>query len=161
MATVTIPARDGTRVDIDDNNGEPPKSGGIKDVYFTPDKKYAVAFFRKKIDIDAEDRLIKIVGAYRRQIFEHLGGSYFKTVLCWPERIVDYGGKTGIVVPRYDQRFYFPVSPKDPGEGLGGLEKEGKWFTSAKNLNRFVPPGQKGDLRGFLAVCLTLSRGVR
>ena len=34
---------------VDDGS---PKQGGVKDVYFSPDRKYVVAFFRETLDFD-------------------------------------------------------------------------------------------------------------
>jgi serine/threonine protein kinase len=84
------------------------------------------------------------------------GGEYWKNLFRWPERIVEYENKTGIVVPIYQPNFFFP-----PNTTLEGAEKEGKWFTSAKNFNRFVPEGEKGSLLSYLRICINLSRAVR
>ena len=39
---------------IDDGN---PKQGGIKDVYFSPDRKYVIAFFRETLDFNQKERI--------------------------------------------------------------------------------------------------------
>ena len=47
MALITLTAKDGSRVDFENKIiGQ----GGMKDVYFAPDKSYVVAFFRDKQD---------------------------------------------------------------------------------------------------------------
>ncbi len=52
--TIKIKAADGTDVEfVNDMIGQ----GGMKDVYFSPDKSYVVAFFRDKQDALAKDRL--------------------------------------------------------------------------------------------------------
>ena len=38
------------------DNGEPMR-GGVKDVYFSPDRKYVVAIFRDKLDSNQKERL--------------------------------------------------------------------------------------------------------
>jgi hypothetical protein len=43
--------------------------GGMKDVYFSPDKSYVVGFFRDKQDANSKDRLLNIVGVFRDRIF--------------------------------------------------------------------------------------------
>ncbi|MDR1920637.1 MAG: kinase, partial [Candidatus Adiutrix sp.] len=96
------------------------------------------------------------MGQYRRGIFEQFGAEYWRELFCWPERIVEYDGKTGLVAPIYPPRFFF-----GPSTALAGAEKDGKWFSSAKNFNRFVPPEEKGNLLGYLRICLNLSRAVR
>lgn len=149
---VRTKAKDGSTVEFIYSD---PKQGGMKDVYFAPDKSYVVAFFRNKLDHAGLERIEKIVGTYRKNIFQQEGGDYWKNVFCWPEKIVEYEGKIGIVVPAYRKCFFF-------GPGMfEGAEKEGKWFASPKNFNRFVPEDEKGDLAKFLRICLMLSRGVR
>ena len=55
--TIKLKASDGSDVEfVDDIIG----SGGMKDVYFSPDKSYVVAFFRDKQDSNAKDRLDNI-----------------------------------------------------------------------------------------------------
>ena len=68
----------------------------MKDVYFSPDKSYVVAFFRDKQDFNAKDRLQNITGKYRENIFNQAGGEYWKDLYCWPTKIVEYNGKLGI-----------------------------------------------------------------
>ena len=145
-------AKDGSKVEFIYKD---PAQGAIKDVYFAPDKSYVVAFFRKPLDPAGRERVEKIVGQYRSSIFDQAGGEYWKDIFCWPEKIVEYDGKTGIVVPAYRKEFFFGAG------ALSGAEKEGKWFASAKNFNRFVPPEEKGSFTNFLHICLLLSRGVR
>ena len=149
---VTTRANDGSTVEFIYKD---PMQGGVKDCYWTTDKSAVVAFYRNKLDYAGKDRIEKLVGQYRDGIFNQTGGSYWKDVFCWPEKIVEHDGRTGIVVPAYDKRFFFEADP------LKGTEKDGKWFASAKNFNRFVPPSERGELRTFLRICLQLSRGVR
>ncbi|MDR1037187.1 MAG: kinase [Deltaproteobacteria bacterium] len=132
-----------------------PKQGSVKDVYFSPDKKYVVAFYRKDKEVDRE-KLDRLVGNYRRNICEKAGGEYFRDVFRWPQRIVEHNGQTGIVVPFYDKKFFFP-----DGSPLEGCEKEGYWFTSPKNFNRTVPKGERGNLKSYLQICASLSRAVK
>lgn len=145
-------AKDGSNIEF---VYKEPKSGSMKDVFFSPDKSYIVAFFKKPLDMQGQERVEKLVNQYRERIFLQKGGDYWKDIFCWPEKIVEYDGKTGIVVPAYQPHFFFNGGPLD------GAEKEGKWFTSAKNFNRFVPPEEKGQLTTYLRICLLLSRGVR
>ena len=153
MTLVKVNAKDGTPVEFIQKD---PMQGGMKDVYWHPQKKYVVAFFRKPMDFRGKERLEKLVGQYRKGIYEQAGGEYWKKVFCWPERVVEHEGLTGLVVPKYDECYFF-----SKGTTLEGAEKEGKWFASAKNFNRFVPQEEKGDLIGYMRVCLNLARGVR
>lgn len=153
MTHVKINAKDGSPVEFIKKD---PKQGGMKDVYFAPDKKYVVAFFRNKLDVNGLERLEKLVGQYHKGIFGQAGGDYWKDLYCWPNKIVEHEGLTGIVVPTYQSQYFFGQATS-----LAGGEKEGKWFASAKNFNRFVPPEEKGTLLGYLQICLKLSRAVR
>ena len=48
--------------------------GGMKDVKFSPDGDYVVAFFREKADPATRERLEMITGQYRERIFNQEGG---------------------------------------------------------------------------------------
>ena len=123
MGTITLTATDGSTVQfIDESIG----SGAMKDVYFSPDKSYVVGFFRKPLDVQGKERLDNITGMYRKQIFGQVGGDYWKNLFCWPEKLVEWNGKIGVVCPTYQAHFFF-----DSGK-FKGKEKEGKWFASAK-----------------------------
>ncbi len=45
--------------------------------------------------------------------------------------------------------------------GIKGREKEGKWFASANNQNKFLDPRERGNTLNYLKVCLLLTRAVR
>lgn len=149
---VKVTAKDGSPVEFVYKN---PMQGGVKDVYFSPDKSYVVAFFRNPLDAAGKERTEKIVGTYRERIFNQNGGEFWKKCFCWPEKILEYQGKTGIVVPAYQKCFFFKSG------NLAGAEKEGKWFASPKNFNRFVPPDEKGSLISYLRICIKLSQATR
>lgn len=153
MSLIHAVAEDGTVIQF---IYDEPRQGAMKDVYFAPDRSYVVAFFRDKLSDLGYERLSRLIGIYRQGIFEQAGGDYWRNLFCWPEKIVRHDGMVGLVMPAYLPHFFF-----DPKGELSGAEKEGKWFTSAKNLNLFVPPDEKGSLTGYLRVCLNLSRAVR
>ena len=153
MSIVTVKAVDGSEVAYVHKD---PMQGGLKDVYFTTDKRSVVAFYRKPLDSTGVFRLDKLVTVYRDGIFNLKGGDFWRERFCWPEKMIKDGDKVGLVVPAYQKRFFFADNTN-----LGGAEKEGKWFASAKNFNRFVPKEDKGNLLGYLNICLNLSRAVR
>lgn len=62
---VTLKASDGSTVEFYD---EIKAQGGVKDVYFSTDKTYVVAFYRKQINANDKARLENIVGVYRAKI---------------------------------------------------------------------------------------------
>lgn len=130
-------------------------SGAMKDVYFSPDKKYVAAFFRSKLDFNSRDRLENITGIYRDKIFNNEYRQFWEKLFCWPYAILDWEGRTGLVSPAYEKDFFFS------GKTFTGKEKEGKWFASAKLRNRFLPPEEKGDWLKSLQMCLNIARAVR
>lgn len=157
--TIKINALDGSSVEfVDEMIG----SGGMKDVYFSPDKSYVVAFFRDKQDYNAKDRLQNITGKYRENIFNQTGGEYWKDLYCWPTKIVEHNGKLGIVCPTYQNQFFFKKgSINNDFLGIKGKEKEGKWYASAKNQNKFLAPEEKGDWFKYFQICIRISRAVK
>ncbi len=81
--------------------------GGMKDVYFSPDKTYAVAFYRESLDSNSCERLKAIYGPYRKGIFENKGGKFGSDLFCWPKSIVRKGNLIGIVVPFFRAELLF------------------------------------------------------
>lgn len=59
---------------VDDGN---PKRGGVKDVYFDPNRKYVVAFFREPLDFNQKDRIKKIVTLYLDNIKKGNSDGYY------------------------------------------------------------------------------------
>ena len=159
MAILEVVSRKGIKIEwIDKVIG----AGTMKDVYFSPDKKYVVGFYREKLDATAKDRLNSIVGVYRDKIIKGLNGDYWEKLLCWPYDIVEYNGLTGVVVPVYQNHFFFKHgSVNNDMLGIKGKEKNGKWFASAKNQNRFLHNDEKGDLLSYLRISILLSRATK
>lgn len=150
--TISITASDGTTVQFVD---EVIGSGAMKDVYFSPDKKYVVGFFRNKQDVQSKDRLKNITEVYRDRIFNQAGGQYWENLFCWPTKMVEWEGKTGIVCPTYKSHFFFSSGP------FKGKEKEGKWFASAKLRNKFLPATEKGTWLTHFHMCIQIARAVK
>ena len=150
--TISITASDGTTVQFVD---EVIGSGAMKDVYFSPDKKYVVGFFRNKQDVQSKDRLKNITEVYRDRIFNQAGGQYWENLFCWPTKMVEWEGKTGIVCPTYKSHFFFSGGP------FKGKEKEGKWFASAKLRNKFLPATEKGTWLTHFHMCIHIARAVK
>lgn len=63
---VTLTATDGSTVEFYD---EIKAQGGVKDVYFSVDKTYVVAFYRKAINANDKARINDIVNIHRNRIF--------------------------------------------------------------------------------------------
>ena len=94
---ITLTANDGSIVEFYD---EIKAQGGVKDVYFSPDKTYVVAFYRKPINANDRERITNIVGIYRQRIFDTPEGNYWKNLFAWPTKMVEWNGKTGIIMPK-------------------------------------------------------------
>ena len=136
--------------------------GGMKDVMFAPDKSYVVAFFREPADPATRERLEMITGQYRERIFNQAGGDYLKNLYCWPTAVVEHEGKLGVVVPFYRECFFFQHGSRNNDMlGIKGKDKDGKWFASANNRNKFLDPQELGDWMMHLKVCIMLARAVR
>ena len=159
MPIVRLKAHDGSVVEFVDNMiGQ----GGVKDVFFSPDKSYVVAFFRAKPDFNDKDRLLNIVGKYRESIFDQPGGDYWKDLYCWPTKVVEHNGKIGVVCPTYQNHYFFKVgSVNNDILNIKGKEKDGKWFASAKNMNKYLAPVEKGDWLKYFQIAIKISRAVK
>ena len=152
--TIKTKAQDGSIVEFVESSTPP--SGAMKEIYFSPKKDYVVGFFKKRPNGEQIDRLKTIVGRYRKDIFENnVGGEFWKSLFCWPEKIVDYDGRIGIVVPAYASDFYFQQDPNRKGK-----EKEGKWFASAKLL-RLIDESERGNFFNYIRISLKLAQAIR
>ena len=151
--TKRIKALDGSPIEFVVKQDAP--AGAMKVVYFSPKKDYVVAFYKNKQNAQQRARLESIAGKYRHDIFTQIGGDYWKQLFCWPEKLVEWEGKLGIVVPAYAQDFFFKKDPKKIG-----LEKEGKWFASARLL-KAVADAERGNFFNYLRISLKLAQAVR
>ena len=164
MPTITIKSiLDKTKSYQYVDNGEPMR-GGMKDVYFSPDKSYVVAFYRSKLDYNAKERVQLIATKYKDDFFNKDGGDFWKTLYCWPYDVVEKDGLTGIVVPAYDKRFFFKKGYAN-NDILKGKEKEGKWFASAKfrvkTSKTKLDRTELGNWLSYFQVCVNIARGVK
>lgn len=147
------------------DNGEP-KQGGMKDVYFSPDKKYVVAFYRDKQDFNSKERLKRIVTQYFESFFvkDPVSGAFYKELYSWPTDVIEEGGRTGIIVPFYSRNFFFKKGYSN-NDLLKGGEKEGKWFASAKfrvaQSRSRLDVSELGNWLSYFQVCVNISRGVK
>lgn len=157
--TVRLNTADGQTVEFID---EVKASGGMKDVYFSPNRDYVVAFFREKTDAALRDRIGVITGNYRDRILNQTGGDYWKNVYRWPTGMVEHNGLLGVVVPFYEPNFFFTHGSRNNDMlGIKGRDKEGKWFASANNRAKFLDPRELGDWALHLKVCIQIARAVR
>lgn len=159
MAVIELSTFEGEKVECVD---QIIAQGAMKDVYFSPDKSYVIAFFRDRLDFCGRERLTSIVGIYRERIFESQGGEYWKDLFCWPTGIVERNGRLGVVAPAYKPHFFFAYgSVNNDMLGIKGKEKEGKWFASATNRSKFIAAQEKGNWLTHLQICLMISRAIR
>lgn len=152
LKKVTLTASDGSTVEFVDQIFS---NGAVKDAYWVVGKKEVVLFYRDKIDANTRQRLENIVGLYRDKIFNQPGGDYWEQQFCWPTKMVEWEGKTGLVCPAYNPKFFFPDG------SFKGKEKIGKWFASAKLFNRFLPPTEKGTWINYFNMLVKLARAVK
>ncbi len=129
--------------------------GGFKKVYFTPDRKSVVCFFKDgsaQIDPQRRARLQAIVGKFNPTL-DPKTGAYWEHSFCWPTAVVTKP-HLGVVAPTYAANFFFASGP------FKGKEKQATWFTSPK-LRRMLPPAEHGSWLGYLQVSIRLARAVR
>lgn len=145
------------------DNGEPMR-GGMKDVYFSPDKSYVVAIYRDVQDFNSKERLKRIATQYYDSFFNKEGGSYYKDLYSWPIDVIETDKKTGIIVPCYNSNFFFKKGYAT-NDLLQGKEKEGKWFASAKfraaASRSKLDPSELGNWLSYFQVCVNIARGVK
>ena len=149
---ITLTATDGSTVEFYD---EIKACGGVKDVNFSTDGTYVVGFYRKALSANDRQRIEDIVNVHRQRIFTpDAAGQYWENFFAWPTKIVEWNEKVGLVMPFYDKKFFFSgIDPRWPFR-KDGQEKNGKWFSSAKLYNSFVPDNQKGNFLTRLHMCL-------
>ncbi|MEJ7912881.1 MAG: kinase [Chitinophagaceae bacterium] len=145
------------------DTGEPMR-GGMKDVYFAPDRSYVVAFYRDKQDFNSRERLKKLVTQYYDNFFHREGGEYYKDLYCWPTDLVEAGDRIGLVVPTYNSSFFFKKGYAT-SDGIKGKEKQGLWFASGKFRNKGfalrLDESELGTWLGYFQVCIKIARGVK
>jgi serine/threonine protein kinase len=147
---------------VDDGN---PKVGGVKDVYFSPDKKYAVAFFRDFIDFNHKESIKKIVTLYHNNIKNGSSSDYFlDEIYRWPYDAVEKDGKWGVIVPFYNGKFFFKKGYSS-NETIKNGEKIGKWFTTPSFRHKQYPlsldSSELGDWLSYFQIAINISRGVK
>ncbi len=136
-----------------------PAEGGMKIVFFAPDKSYVVAFFKTPQDANAIDRLENLVGVYRERIFNQIGGDYWQSIYCWPTDIVnDSTHGIGLVVPAYPKQFFFAHDGSIP---LKGAEKIGSWFTTPDRRFGLLDQNETGDWLCYFNICRLLACGFK
>lgn len=156
---ITLTASNGEQVQFRD---EIIATGGMKDVYASPDKRYVVAFYRAQLDDAARQRLEMITGSYRERIFDNEQGAYWDQLYCWPTATVEHNGRIGVVAPFYRDHFFFEHgSFNNDMLKIQGKDKEGKWFASPNNQFKFLDERERGNWLNYLQLCLRLSRAVR
>lgn len=140
--------------------------GGMKDVYFSPDRSYVVAFYRDTQDFNSKERLKKIVTQYFESFFvrDTVSGSFYKDLYSWPTDVIEQDKKTGIIVPCYNRNFFFKKGYA-ASDLLKGKEKEGRWFASAKfrsiQSKSKLDESELGNWLSYFQVCVNIARGVK
>lgn len=154
---------------IDDGN---PKQGGVKDVYFSPDRKYVVAFYREKNPAPTQmerqqqkERIIKICTQYHNNIKGGTVPSYWlDEIYRWPTDAVEKNNRLGIIVPLYLSKYFFSKGYK-ANDMIKGGEKVGKWFTAPSFRNTQYPlsldKSELGDWLSYFQIGINISRGVK
>jgi len=143
-----------------------PPAGGMKTVYFSPDKSYVVAIYHKEQSRLSVARLKEIIAGYRKIIFDGPGKDYWEKVFCWPTDVIDDGKVVGLVMPTYPSKYFFQFDGRPMGangrvQKLKGQEKNGIWYVNPFNRFGRVNESEIGDWHNYFGICLMLARGVR
>lgn len=120
-------------------------------------------FYENQNDYQEQKRrLLEIVTTKHDSIMNGLGGKYWEKAFCWPNALVEHNNLLGIVVPAYSKDFFFEFGSinNDQLLKIKGKEKEGRWFASANNQNRFLDEKEKGNWASYLKICMMLARGI-
>lgn len=137
-------------------------SGAMKDIYASPDRTYVVGFIRDVPDDALRERIREIIGRYRENLYQKDGGAFWQDYFCWPTDMVEHQGRVGVVAPFYASHFLFEHGSKnDDMLNIRGKDKEGKWFTSASNREKWLDSREKGNWLNHLQICLSIARAVR
>ena len=165
MAVEQAQLKDGSVVDyVPDMIGD----GRMKEVYFTPDHKSVVCFYKDtsaSSDPVRMQRLESILGKYNPTISQEKGGAakndmeaeYFHKLYCWPTGIV-IKPRLGVLTPAYPENFFFDSGP----DFIKGREKNGMRFIGRKNrglLEKFAPD-ELGNWQSYFAFCIQMARAV-
>ena len=166
-ASLRVRLTDGSAIDFDPR--EPAGTGAEKTAFFTPDRSRVVLFFLAPLtDRDARSqRLRALLGP--RNLTLGARGAYWADFFLWPTAMIDgdpalskeflranrlEDPPLGLVANSYPPEFFF--RDKTGHQRV----KDGKWFTGNK-ARRMLPPEERGDLAGYLRVCLAMTRAVR
>jgi len=142
--------------------------GAMKEVYFTPDRKSVVCFYKDTTtgsDPLRAQRLENILGKYNPTILRSQGGAaaneqdaeYFRDLFCWPSAIVTHP-RFGLVTPTYPENFFFASGP----DFIKGKDKNGMRFIGKKNralLEKFAP-SELGTWLNYFSFCVQMARAV-
>lgn len=143
-----------------------PPSGTMKEVYFTPDRKEVVCFYKDPQagqDPVRVQRLESIIGKFNPTLPKSQGGAaqnevdaaYYRNLFCWPTAIVTRP-RFGLVTPTYPKNFFFESGP------VKGQEKNGAWFTlpRPRAIIEKSAPQELGDWLNCLRLCINMARAV-
>ncbi|MEM6490023.1 MAG: lipopolysaccharide kinase InaA family protein [Pseudomonadota bacterium] len=137
-------------------------SGVMKDVHWDRAGRDVVAFFRDPLDGAGLERIRAIVDVHRARILEGPGGGDLAALYRWPRDTVEYQGKLGLVIPRFDPAFFFAHgSANNDMLSIKGKEKQGKWFASARHRSTYLDPRERGEWIDYLRICIRIARAVR
>ncbi len=132
-----------------------PPAGGMKKVYFSPDRSYVIAFFHDQaagMDANRHARLDAVLAKFNPTTDPETG-EYWKKLFCWPTGVVSKP-YLGIVAPTYPSNYFFETGP------FKGKEKKGKWFSSPK-LRSYLPEVERGTWINYFQICILIARAIR
>ena len=143
-------------------------SGAMKEVHLSADGSSVLCFYTSRTATNhprRRQRLETILGRHNLTLSREQGGgargaadaAANRRRFCWPTAVVA-APRLGVLSPVYPPEFCFGSGPSY----LKGKPKHGLRFIGPKNCRLLaeVAPGERGDLRGHLGMCLGIAEVV-
>jgi len=159
MTTDTLRLANGREIVVEST---PFANGTMKDVHRVHGSDDVLAVFREPLDEAGRERLSALVDVHRGRVLDGPGGGQLAALYRWPDAVLEWRGRTALLVPSFEPCFLFTHGSRSGDEfNIRGQEKQGKWFASARHRQSFLDERERGRWPDYLAVCASLARAVR
>jgi serine/threonine protein kinase len=157
----TATLHDGRKIDYV-HSDNPPK-GGMKEVHFSTDGKFALCFYHDQ-SLKDDNRILRlesIIGNFDPTKTRTDGGAsrdqksadYYYNLFNWVKGII-VAPKFGVLTEKFGANYFFKTGR------FKGKDKESTWFTKPK-LRKMIPNGEVGHFLGFLMLCRRMAMGLQ
>lgn len=138
-----------------------PPSGADREVFFAPDRSYAIGVFKETPDEQHIRKLDALVFHYRDQVLrgkDATESAQLEKLFCWPFDVVTKDGFVGVVFPTFPSCFFFNENHAVISKGQ---EKRLGWFIEPYHKFFHVSPTERGDFKDVFHCAFQLARGIR